>query len=140
MNSLIKFSRDLNWALDPYNDPIEWAWNCGVSLPKEQDLVFQSHEEGDDGVLEFSLPGFDKEDIDITIEGNVLTVIAEKKTEERYKSASKFAKSRVTRSIAVDENFDCTDGSTFYKNGVLKVVFSKKEEKKSKKMVLEISD
>ena len=89
---------------------------------------------GDSYVLEADLPGFKKEDIDIDIDGNYLTISAERHSEseekdkegnyvKRERSYGSFVRSFDISSIKSD------DIDAEYSDGVLKLTMPKKEAK-----------
>lgn len=78
---------------------------------------------GDGYLLEAELPGFNKEEIVIDLEGDVLTIKAEHKTEEKEEKAENFI--RVERShSSYERRFDVSEIDTDkidakYENGIL---------------------
>lgn len=95
-------------------------------------------------VVEAELPGFDKKDIDVSLEDGVLTIKAEvkKETEDKDKKDGYIRKERYSgsyvRSYAFD-NIDEDNVNAKYENGVLKVELPKvKVEKVENKKGIEI--
>ena len=90
--------------------------------------------------VEVDLPGIKKEDIDIDVEDNVLTISGERKTkkevkeEDYYKIESQYGK--FSRSFTLPEKVDTENIHAESKNGVLEVIVPKlkEEEKKAKKI------
>lgn len=84
--------------------------------------------------LEFAAPGFEKEEFKISAENSLLTVSAEKKTENNEESNGytrrEFAYSSFQRSFNLPENADSDNIKAAYKNGILNVSIPKKEESK----------
>ncbi len=105
------------------------------------DHVLVSHtdmyEEQDKLVVKTEMPGINKEDLDITLEGDRLTIKAEKK-EEVNEDATHHARERyygqyfrsVTLPYPVKEN----KISATYDNGVLEITLPKAEEVKAKRI------
>ncbi len=85
--------------------------------------------------LEMDLPGFHKEDIQISLENGYLTVEAEKGTEpvEEKKNARYIRRERYSgacaRSFYVGEDIDREDVKAEFKHGILKLFVPKKEAK-----------
>lgn len=137
------------YALLPYRkpnylDPID-AWERAFFAPfgTNYATAFSTDviDKGDHYLLEAELPGFDKSDIDIGIEGDQLVIKAshEAKTEEESKGYIH----RERRSGSYTRRFDIggIDVEAIqaaYENGVLKLTLPKQEEKKpdSKKIVI----
>ena len=90
--------------------------------------------------VEVDLPGIKKEDIDIDVQNNVLTISGERKTkkeakeEDYYKIESQYGK--FSRSFTLPEKVDTENIHAESKNGVLEVIVPKlkEEEKKVKKI------
>ncbi len=103
-----------------------------VHLPGDKSAVpaaVNIRREGELLKLEVSMPGFTKEEIEIAIEGNLLTVVGEK-TQEASKSdpegylMREFAVDRVYRSFEVAEPLLREDIEAVYENGILRITFT----------------
>lgn len=89
-------------------------------------------DKGDKFVLEAELPGFQKEDIDIRVDGNTLIVSAQHKEESEEKKDGKFIR-RERKYGSFSRSFDVTDIDrgkihAAYENGVLTVELPKQVE------------
>lgn len=84
--------------------------------------------------VELAVPGLKKEDFKINLDKNVLTISAEKKTEnvEEGKKYSKreYSYSSFARSFTLPESADQTNINAEYADGILKLIVAKKEEAK----------
>lgn len=93
---------------------------------------------GDEVVVKASLPGVKKEDVDVTIEDNVLTIKAEIAQEGEKEEVGYLLKERRTgsfyRAVRVPETTDSENASSAYGDGVLTVTLPKLEEKKARKL------
>ena len=84
--------------------------------------------------IELSVPGFNKEDIKIEIEKNVLKISAqtqvnnEEKDENQRILRQEFRKSSFTRSFTIPENIDTGNIQASQKDGVLQVTLPKRLE------------
>ncbi|RPE09078.1 Hsp20/alpha crystallin family protein [Chitinophaga lutea] len=91
------------------------------------------HENKESYVLDVVAPGFDKGDFKINLDGQTLTLSAEKKTEQTAEGDKQirreFSFRSFSRSFTVDENIDADKINAKYENGVLKVTLPKKEAK-----------
>lgn len=81
--------------------------------------------------LEIAVPGFDKADFNIKLQGNVLNISTEKK-EETVQTTDKvirkeFSKKSFKRSFTVDEKIDTDNINAKYENGILTLELPKKE-------------
>jgi len=84
--------------------------------------------------VSLAVPGMKKEDFNIDVEGNVLTISAEKKEEreekdERY-TRKEFNYSSFTRSFTLPEGVNKERIDATYENGLLNVALPKTEEAK----------
>lgn len=85
--------------------------------------------------LEFSIPGFKKENIKINIENNVITVSGEvsenNSTEEKNYSRREFTHQSFSRSFNLPENVNEDEISANYENGILNLRLPKIKEVKN---------
>ena len=85
--------------------------------------------------VEAALPGLKAEEIEISLDKNVLWIKGEKKQEEKdkkyYKKASTSFSYRVLIPVEID---DSKEVDATYKDGIMKVTFQKTNESKPKKI------
>lgn len=96
------------------------------------------YEEDDRIVLEMEAPGIREEDLNITLENNVLTVTGERKIEEgrkqdRYQRVERYYGS-FSRSFTLPATVDPNSVEAKYENGVLRVSMTKKAEAKPRQI------
>jgi HSP20 family protein len=81
--------------------------------------------------LDFAAPGLDKKDFNIDIDGEMLTISAEKesenKEEDKQYSKREYNYSSFSRSFTLPDTVDRSKISAKYENGVLKLNLPKKE-------------
>jgi len=86
--------------------------------------------------IELSVPGFKKEDFDVKVNENELTVSAEYKTEntetEKNFTKKEFSFSSFKRSFTLPETANTESIEGKYEAGILRLVIAKKEENKAK--------
>lgn len=91
-------------------------------------------------VLNAELPGMKKKDIEISVEDNVLTLVGEKKTEDKkgsgdyYRSERFFG--RFERSFTLPTYVETDKANATFKDGVLQIALPKKEEAMSRKITI----
>ena len=89
-------------------------------------------------VLEMELPGFDLDDIELTMEKGVLTVAGERKTEEKEQEKTYHLQERsverFTRSYALPRSVEVDRVDANFSNGVLKVLLPKAAEAKPRRI------
>ncbi|HWE02079.1 MAG TPA: Hsp20/alpha crystallin family protein [Tepidisphaeraceae bacterium] len=94
-------------------------------------------EDGDHIYVEADLPGFKKEDIEITLENQTLTISAEHKEEHEEKGAMLLHERRYSqflRSFTLPPTVDEKAVDAKLQDGVLKVTLNKREETKPRKV------
>jgi HSP20 family protein len=96
-------------------------------------------EDGDHLVVEAELPGFKKDEVDITLENQTLTISAEKKEENKQEVKGEYLLnerrySRFLRSFTLPPTVDEKSVQAKLENGVLTVSLSKREETKPRKI------
>lgn len=101
-------------------------------------------EEKDNYKLELAAPGLKKEDFNISVEGNVLTISSEKESEtndgEENYSRREYNYSGFSRSLTLPENSDSGQVSAKYTDGILHLTVPKKkvsEQKNGQKIRVE---
>jgi len=90
--------------------------------------------------VDLMVPGFDKEDFNINIENDVMTISAHKEEKNEEKDGDKvvFSEYRVDdfeRSFTLSQDVDSNKIEAAYENGILKVNIPKKKESIVKKLV-----
>ena len=98
-------------------------------------------EERDNLIVKADLPGLKKEEIDISVDGSVLTIRGERKSEKEDKGKNYYRLERATgsfqRSVDLGINVSEEKIKASYKDGVLEVVLPKNETKNMKKIAVE---
>ena len=104
------------------------AWTPTVDIYENKDQI----------VLEAELPGMNREDFELTIENNVLTLRGERKFEKRDEGDNyhrvERAYGQFTRSFTLPQTVSGENATAEYKNGVLRVVLQKREEVKARRI------
>jgi len=96
----------------------------------------------DNYILKLEVPGMKKEDVNIELKANVLTIKGERKEqkeikEESYHRIESFS-GAFSRSFSLPDNIDSQNVSASMKDGVLELKIAKAEDKKSKNIAIEI--
>ena len=91
-------------------------------------------------VIEVEVPGMDKEDIQINVEKNTLTISGERKFEEKEENKQyhrvETHYGTFSRSLTLPDNADAQSVQAAYENGILTISIDKSE--KSLKKLIEI--
>lgn len=94
--------------------------------------------------IELAAPGLQKDDFNITIDDGILTISAEKQQEQEEKKEGyvrkEFSYNTFSRSMALPESIDEEkDVKAEYKDGVLKLMLSKRPEMKKNPKTIKVS-
>ena len=104
------------------------AWMPNVDIYENKDQL----------VLEAELPGMNREDFELTIENNVLTLRGERRFEKKDEADNYHRVERAygsfTRSFTLPQTVSSENATAEYKNGVLRVVLAKREEVKARRI------
>jgi HSP20 family protein len=120
------FSSSFNRSGD--NEMMRGAWSPSVDIYENKDQI----------VLEAELPGMRPENVDISIENNVLTIHGERKFEKKdeqdnfhrvERSYGSFTRSFTLPPTVTSDNVDAS-----FDNGVLKLTLAKREEAKPRRI------
>ncbi len=99
-------------------------------------------EEKDELVVKADLPGMNKEEIEVTVTGDVVTIKGEKKKEEEVKEKDYYRRERSYGSFVRSVQLPCEVKSeqikANFKDGVLEVRMPKTEEAKKKSIAVKI--
>ena len=91
-----------------------------------------------DILVKAEIPGMEKEDIDVSLEGKTLTIRGEKKTEEEEKDENVHRLERrygsFLRTIELPADVDASKVNATYKSGVLKLKLPKVKSQTAKKI------
>jgi HSP20 family protein len=108
------------------------SWSPSVDIYENKDQI----------VLEAELPGMNREDFDLTIENNVITLRGERRFEQKEDTDNYHRVERAygsfTRSFTLPNSVTGDGASADYRNGVLRVTLPKREETKARR--IEVKD
>jgi HSP20 family protein len=138
MNSLIKRKR--NQLMRPsllFDNPIDrifrsnFDWWDGDTLEMTVPAI-NIQEDKKDYRIELAAPGLNKDDFQIDVEGNMMTISCEKETETKEPKNDNYTRreynySTFTRSFTLPDNADTDKVSAKYADGVLNLTVPKKE-------------
>ena len=108
------------------------------AVPIKVDVV----EKGEAYVVHAEVPGVKKEDIQVTIEGNQVTIAAEVKRESEQKEGDRVLRSEryygaVYRSFVLPVELDETASQAKYEGGVLELTLAKKAQVAGRKLTVQ---
>lgn len=104
----------------------------GDSLPTPAQIKVDVKESGDAYTVQAEIPGVPKEDIQVAVEGNVVSLRAEVKQQDSTSQDEKMLRSEryygaVSRSFQLASDIDQTQAKAKYDNGVLTLTLPKKQ-------------
>lgn len=104
------------------------AWMPNVDIYENKDQI----------VLEAELPGMNREDFDLSIESNIITLRGERRFEKKDDGDNYHRVERAygtfTRSFTLPQTVSAEGATAEYKNGVLRVTLLKREEVKARRI------
>lgn len=113
------------------NDFFKPDWFGGTDVSSNTPAVNISENEGN-FVLEFAIPGFKKEDFNIEVDNDVLTISAEVNHESDEKTDTytrrEFSVSSFKRAFTLPETISEDAINAIYEEGILKITLPKLEE------------
>ena len=127
------YDRSFDNMVDELFNGLPVVLNDGYNFLTKQGYVPVNIKETGNGYsLEVVAPGFEKTDFKVNIDNNVLTISAEKKSEEKVENEKQVRKEysyrSFKRSFTIDDKIDATSVEASYVNGVLKLNLPKKAE------------
>lgn len=128
-------------ALDPFEEAFRgllrpWRLEGGDRTPQ---IRVDVHEDDGGYTIKADIPGVKKEDIDVRVDGNVVTVSAEVKREEEEKKDGRVLRSErhygyASRSFSLASDVDEAKADAKYADGVLTLKLPKKAQASSKRL------
>src|SRR6266853_4615811 len=104
------------------------SWSPSVDIYENKDHI----------VLEAELPGMSREDFDLSVENNVITLRGERHFEKKEDTDNYHRVERsygsFTRSFTLPQTVSAEGATAEYKNGVLRVTLPKREETKARRI------
>ncbi len=101
-------------------------------------------EEDDHFVLRADLPGIQESDVNVEFQDNVLTLSGERKSEHEERKGGYYRLERASggfsRSLTLPEGVDPEGIKASFKSGVLEVRVPKPEERKPRRVAINVSD
>ena len=123
--------------------PLRWhPWTRHARAVREWAPRLDMFDYGDRVIVKVELPGVDKDDIDISVVGDVLTIKGERKAEEEVKDEDYYCCERYRgsfyRTIQVPADVDTEKIEASYGNGVLEITLPKVPEVTPKKISVSV--
>jgi HSP20 family protein len=132
---------------DPFSDSFEdmfrrmfrpVRWEGEAAAPE---IKVDVEENDKSYVVKAEIPGVKKEDIDVQVDGNVVSISAESKREKKVEEKGKVIRSEryygaMTRSFSLAHDVDQAEAAARYTDGVLELTLPKKSTSAAKKLAV----
>jgi HSP20 family protein len=146
-NPFTELHRQMNTLFDDFFRGFEAPdWSASRGLAKSFRSVaprIDVSEDDEEITVEADLPGLDDKDIDVSLDGNVLTIAGEKSQEREEKKKDYRVMERsygsFRRSVTLPEGIDRDHVKAHFKKGVLNVTIPKTEKAKSERKKIDVS-
>jgi len=145
-----RFEREMDrFFRDFWKGPrFSFGWPEELRMPGAGELVtletpaVEIYDEKDDIVVKAELPGLKKEDLEINMSGDILTIKGEKKKEEEVKEKDYYYSERsygsFERSLEIPQKVVPDKIRANFKDGVLEIRLQKSEEAKKKEIKIKV--
>ncbi|MEM6316329.1 MAG: Hsp20/alpha crystallin family protein [Bacteroidota bacterium] len=120
---------------DLFNEDFVRGLDENLSVWNGSQPAVNVKEDADGFNLSLAAPGYKKDEIEVKIDDNVLTISSEKKEEKSEKEGEKFTRKEFRyaafkRTFTLPETVDATKIGANYEDGILNISIPKKEEAK----------
>jgi HSP20 family protein len=124
---------------DPFQE-ITQSWDDDF-LSTGSKMNVDVYQDKDNVIVETEIPGVKSEDVDITVENDVLTISGNKQEKKEVKREDYYRKEMrcgsFSRSVILPMQVKSSEAKANFKDGVLKITLPKADEIKSKKIKIE---
>ena len=128
------FTRSVAWPFDLWNDFAGNRRSINAPVKLGVDVIHNT----DRYTVEASLPGFNADEIEVTVDDGVLRIGAAKSTDNTEDNGNYVVRERRTgkfyRAIRIPVGVDIEAATTTYKDGVLKIDLPKNEASQAKRL------
>ena len=131
---------------DPFSDllrgffvrPVDFDFDVPSKAPE---MRVDVKENASDYIVSAELPGVSKEDINVNIDGQMVSISAERKQEKETRDGERVLRTeryfgKVSRSFQLGQDIDESNASAKFSDGVLQLVLPKKAPAQSKRLTI----
>lgn len=129
-NDLMTLRREMNELFEGFGsrEPGQLVWAPSVNVREDDERI----------TIEAELPGVSEEDVNVTLDDDMLTISGEKREEKRSEKEDyhlfERRYGRFERSFTVGRNLDPSKVEASFDNGVLRVVLPKPEDQRPRRV------
>lgn len=131
---MARFRQELDQLWDRFWD--DWGENALMNGSFGGGWNLDLEDQENEYILNADLPGFEPDEIDVSVSGNVMTLRAEHKEETKDKNKSSYRYGSFYESFTLPSGVESDKIDAKYHNGVLNVRLPKSEDCKAKKIVV----
>jgi HSP20 family protein len=143
MANLTRFDPFSVRAFDPFEDVFNGFFRP-VNLLRENaqpQIKMDVRENENSYIVHAEIPGVNKEDIQVTIDGSQVSLSAECRRENEAKEGERTLRSeryygKIARTFVLESEIDEAQSQAHYKDGVLELVLPKKAQTSAKKLTI----
>jgi len=143
LRELEEMRRNLDKLFGEYGEPVARQNLISKGAPASLVPSIDIFERKGEIVMRTDLPGIEKEQIDLSITKDTLTLKAEANKEEDIRQEDYYVQERsygtYIRTVQLPQDVDSAKAQASFKNGVLEIIFPKKEEAKVGEIKVDIS-
>lgn len=131
-------------GFDPFEDVLQGFFRPVLqknTAPAAGQLKMDVQEDENKYLVHAEIPGVDKENIQVTIDGSHVSISAEVRRENEVKDGTRILRTerhygKVSRSFVLENEVDESQAQANYKDGVLELVLPKKAGSAAKKLTI----
>ncbi|HEX9625861.1 MAG TPA: Hsp20/alpha crystallin family protein [Acidiferrobacterales bacterium] len=136
-----RWGDDIDSLFEGFFRPLRWAEEdtAEAGIVPRLDVTERDNE----FVVHAEMPGVNKDDINITLEGGILTISGESKSDSEQKEGDRVIRrerryGRYVRSLQLGKEVDDKKVRASYKDGILELTLPKAEEVKPKRITVDV--
>lgn len=118
----------------PQEEILRGAWSPNIDIYENKEQL----------VLQAELPGMKTEEVDVSIENNVITISGERKFEKKEETDNYHRIERAfgsfSRSFTLPQTVTAEGATADFREGILTIALPKREETKARKIEVKIAD
>lgn len=121
-----------------FEDALAWPRNFFKNIEAVESIPLDVYEDGANLVVKATLPGMKPEDINVSVQDNILSITGETKMEEERKEKAHHIREqfygKFERSVMLPYPIQIENADSNYKDGILTLTLPKSEEARAKRI------
>lgn len=130
------------FLIEPFEDMFRsWLRPLRTEMPAAPQIKLEVREDEKEFHIKAQIPGVKKEDIDVKIDGDMVSISAETREEKEEKKDGKLLRSEISygaasRAFSLGATVDASKADAKYDAGVLELTLPKKASSESRKLAI----